>query len=311
MASTMATTAPITRAEALAAFEGLSADDKWWMAENIMSILRGAGPLKPRGRKPKADKDGSSVGSKKRSPANLHNILTHVVKPALMAASEAADEKTARLMKKGRAQKAVSQVFVDRFAELEGEAAKSAVAALTAEEAVAMFQEWRQTPEANKPRKPRSTASSGSDSKPKKAKLADMTEDEKKAFYKARGEAAAAARAAKKAAAAEAESDSESEAEEEAKPVKKAKKAKKAPEPEPEESEDEASDSESEDEDAEPVAVRPYIWEHAMEGKESKKYERVDIEGKAYLWHAKTKEYLGMWNEKKNKIKKDVPNPCA
>ena len=300
----MASTAPITRAEALAAFEGLAADDKWWMAENIMSILRGAGPLKPRGRKPKADKDSGSESSKKRSPANLHNILTHVVKPALMTASEATDEKTARLMKKGRAQKAVAQVFVDRFADLDGEAAKSAVAALTAEEAVTVFQEWRQTPEANKPRKPRSTASSGSDSKPKKVKLADMTEDEKKAFYKARGEAAAAARAAKKAA--DAESEAESEAEEA--PVKKTK-AKKAPEPEPEESEGEASDSE--DEDAEPVAVRPYIWEHAMKDKESKKYERVDIEGKAYLWHAKSKEYLGMWNEKKNKIDKSAPNPCA
>ena len=301
MASTMASTAPITRADALAAFEGLSADDTWWMAENIMRILRGAGPLTPRGRKPKADKDGSSESSKKRSPANLHNILTHVVKPALMAASEATDEKTARLMKKGRAQKAVAQVFVDRFAELDGEAAKTAVATLTAAEAISVFQEWTKTPEANKPRKSRSTASSGSDSKPKKAKLADMTEDEKKAFYKARGEAAAAARAAKKAAVADAESESEAEDE---KPVKKTKKA-----PEPEESEDEASDSE--DEDAEPVAVRPYIWEHAMKDKESKKYERVDIEGKAYLWHAKSKEYLGMWNEKKNKIDKSVSNPCA
>jgi hypothetical protein len=304
----MATTAPITRAEALAAFEGLTADDKWWMAENIMSILRGAGPLKPRGRKPK---DGGSEASSKKSKskANLHHILTHVVKPALIAASEAADEKVSRLMKKGRAQKAVAQVFVDRFAALEGAAAEAAVKALTAEEAVAAFQEWRQTPEANKPRKPRSTASSGSDSKPKKAKLADMTEEEKKAFYKARGEAAAAARAAKKAASAATEdSDSESEAEEE-KP-KKTKKAKKAPEPEPE-SEDEASDSESEDEDAEPVAVKPYIWEHAMEGKESKKYERADIEGVAYLCHYKTKEYLGAWNEKKNKIDKKVPNPFA
>jgi hypothetical protein len=301
----MATTAPITRTEALAAFEGLSADDKWWMAENIMSILRGAGPLKPRGRKPRADKDSGSEGSsKKRSKANLHNILTHIVKPAL-AASEAADEKTARLMKKGRAQKAVAQVFVDRFSGLEGDAADAAVKALSAEEVVAVFQEWVKTPDANKPRKSRSTASSGSDSKPKKAKLADMTEEEKKAFYKARGEAAAAARAAKKAAAATEDSDSESETEEE--PVKKPKKSNKPVKPA--ESDDEASDSE--DEDAEPVAVKPYIWEHAMEGKESKKYERADIDGKAYLCHYKTKEYLGAWNEKKNKIDKSVPNPFA
>jgi hypothetical protein len=246
----MATT-PITRAEALTAFEGLSADDKWWMAENIMSILRGAGPLKPRGRKPKDS--GSEASSKKpKSKANLHNILTHVVKPALMAASEAADEKTARLMKKGRAQKAVAQVFVDRFAALESAEADAAVKALTAEEAVAAFQEWSATPEANKPRKSRSTASSGSDSKPKKAKMADMTEEEKKAFYKARGEAAAAARAANKAASAATE-DSDSEAEAEAETVKPKKKSKK-PAPKPAESEDEASDSESEDEDAEPAA---------------------------------------------------------
>jgi hypothetical protein len=128
-----------------------------------------------------------------------------------------------------------------------------------------------------------------------------MTEEEKKAFYKARGEAAAAARAAKKAATAEnADSDSESEAEEKPKKSKKPVK--------PAESEDEASDSE--DEDAEPVAVKPYIWEHAMEGKESKKYERADIDGKVYLCHYKTKEFLGVWDEQKNKIKK-AENPFA
>ena len=298
----MATTAPMTRTEVLAHFEALSADDKWWMTENIMSILKGAGPMKPRGRKPNADKDIASEGSKKRSKANLHYILTHVVKPALMTASEEADEKVSRLMKKGRAQKAVAQVFVDRFAELESAAAEDAVKSLTAEEVVAAFQDWSATPEANKPRKSRSTASSGSDSKPKKPKLAEMTEEEKKAFYKARGEAAAAARAAKKASAAES-ADSESEAE-------VTKKSKKVPVPEPEESEDEASDSESEAEDAEPVAVKPYIWEHAMEGKESKKYERADVDGKVYLSHYKTKEFLGVWDEKKNKIKK-AENPFA
>lgn len=313
MASTM------DRTSVLTAFEALSSEDKWWMAENIMSILRGAGPLKPRGRKPKADKDGSSEGSgKKRSKANLHNILTHVVKPALMTASEeAADEKTARLMKKGRAQKAVSQVFVDRFAEMENDAAEAAVKELTAEEVITVFQDWSKSPEANKPRKPRSTASSGSESKLKKPKLSNMTEEEKKAFYKARGEAAAAARAAKKAAAAEnaddsdAESDAESETSEAEKASEHDEDSNAAEAEEENSASDSESDSEAESEDGEPVAVRPYIWEHAMEGKEMKKFERVDIEGKAYLYHYKTKEYLGMWNEKKNKIKKDEPNPCA
>jgi hypothetical protein len=286
----------------LSVFETLSPEDKWWMAENIMSILKGAGPLKPRGRKPSADKDSDSDGpQKRRSKANLHHILTHVVKPALNTAAEAeANEKTARLMKKGRAQKAIAQVFVERFSSLEGDVAAEAVSSLTSESVLAAFQDWSESPEATKPRKSRSTASSGSDSKPKKTKLADMTDEEKKAFYKARGEAAAAARAAKKAAAADSESESDAEDE-------KPKKSKPAPEPEESDAESVASDSD----DEEPVAVKPYAWEHAMEGKESKKYERADTDGKAYLFHYKTKEYLGVWDEEKNKINKRVPNPFA
>jgi hypothetical protein len=307
--------ATITRTEALAAFEALSAEDKWWMAENIMSILKGAGPLKPRGRKPKSvSEDGSVEAPKKRSKANLHHILTHVVKPALNTAAEAeADAKVARLMKKGRAQKAVAQVFVEHFSDLETEAAATAVAALTPEDVMAVFKEWSTTPEANKPRKSRSTASSGSDSKSKKTKLADMTEEEKKAFYKARGEAAAAARAAKKAAA-ESESESEDEAPKKTEAPKNAEKSKPAPEPESDDESDAESDAESvasDSDDEEPVAVKPYAWEHAMEGKESKKYERADADGKAYLFHYKTKEYLGVWDEEKNKINKRAPCPFA
>jgi hypothetical protein len=301
----MASTIAITRSEALAHFEALAPEDQWWMAENIMSILKGAGPLKPRGRKPKADKDsGSETSAKKRSKANLHHILTKVVKPALDAAAE--DSPHSKLMKKGRAQKAVAQMFVERFADMDSGAAEAAVAAVTEDQVLEAFGEWAETPEANKPRKPRSTASSGSEAKARKPKLSEMSEEEKKAFYKARGEAAAAARAAKKTAkpaAKEADSDDE-------KPAKKPAKKPAAEEAEAE-AEAESEAEEEAEEDAEPEAVVPYFWEHAMEGKEVKKYERVDIEGKAYLYNAKTKEFLGLWDEKKNRIKKGVEDPCA
>jgi hypothetical protein len=284
--------ATMDRATVLAHFEALGADDKWWVAENIMSILKGAGPIKPRGRKPKSD-DTESDSGKKRSKVNLHHVLTKFVKPALDSAAAAEDDATKKLMLKGRAQRAVAQSLVDKFKDTPAEEALESLA--NEDIIINAFSAWRQTPEANASRKPRSTASSGSESKPKKSKLADMTEEEKKAFYKARGEAAAAARAAKKA----------TKSEDEAKPVQPAKEDDDA-------SSVSSAESESESEgEMEAEEVRPYAWTHAMEGKPETKYERCDIEGKAYLYDFKTKKFLGMWIEKKNKIKKDVEDPCA
>lgn len=277
----------IDRATVLAHFEALGADDKWWVAENIMSILKGAGPIKPRGRKPKSG-DTESESGKKRSKVNLHNVLTKFVRPALDSAAESEEAATKKLMTKGRVQRAVAQRLVDEFKDMSADAALESLA--NQDTIINAFTTWRQTPEANTARKPRSTASTGSESKSQKPKLASMSEEEKKAFYKARGEAAAAARAAKKAA-----------------------KSESVEKPTEDEDNDDASSVSSAESEAEMVAesVRPYIWEHAMEGKPLTKYERADIEGNAYLYDIKTKKFLGMWNEKKNKIKTGVEDPCA
>jgi len=281
----------IDRTTVLAHFEALSADDKWWVAENMMSILKGAGPIKPRGRKTKSIEESSEDG-KKRSKVNLHHVLTKFVKPVLDSA-ESTDAAAKKLMAKGRVQRAVAQRLVDQLKDVSED---KALESLSNEDTImSAFSAWQQTPEANIPRKPRSTASSGSETKTNKPKLSSMSEEEKKAFYKARGEAAAAARAAKKA-----KSATETQ-----------------PKPAPVEDDDDdassVSSTESSDSEAEmePEEVRPYVWEHAMEGKPITKYERVDIEGSAYLYDIKNKKFLGMWNEKKNKIKKDVEDPCA
>jgi hypothetical protein len=170
----------------------------------------------------------------------------------------------------------------------------AAIAALTREQIVAVFEEWKVNP----PVKDESA-------KTKKSKLAGMTEEEKNAFFKARGAKAAAARAAKKAAAGG-----------ESKPAKKS--AAKPVDDDDDASSvssgsdnGESSDSESESE-AEEQEVKPTVWEHAMKGADKPtKYERIDIDGKVFLYDLKTKKFLGAWDEKKNKIDSKAEDPCA
>jgi hypothetical protein len=75
------------------------------------------------------------------------------------------------------------------------------------------------------------------------------------------------------------------------------------------ESSDSDSDSGSEAEEQE---VKPTVWEHAMKGADKlTKYERIDIDGKVFLYDLKTKKFLGQWDEKKNKIDSKAEDPCA
>lgn len=54
--------------------------------------------------------------------------------------------------------------------------------------------------------------------------------------------------------------------------------------------------------------VVPYEWTFDF-GKGSKVYERLDYEGKAYIYDNDTKEYLGLFMEKLKKLNKSVADP--
>lgn len=67
--------------------------------------------------------------------------------------------------------------------------------------------------------------------------------------------------------------------------------------------------------DAEPEAeteteVAPYEWTFDF-GKGEKLYERLDYEGKAYIYDNDTKAYLGLFMEKLKKLNKSVADPLA
>jgi hypothetical protein len=61
------------------------------------------------------------------------------------------------------------------------------------------------------------------------------------------------------------------------------------------------------EEDAE---VTPYEWKFDF-GKGEKTYERLDHDGKAYIYDNDTKAYLGLFMEKLKKLNKSVPDPLA
>jgi hypothetical protein len=164
-----------------------------------------------------------------------------------------------------------------------------------------------------------STASSAGS---KGTKFADMTEEEQKAARKARAIKAAATRAANKAAkeaaeAAEAEaSESEEEAEETPKPAPKAaakpspKKAAAAAEPAPEPiAVAEAADAVATTEESPELVLEAKPWKGNI-GKGQKNYERIDHDGKAYIYTTEG-EYQGVWDEKAKKLDKKAKDISA
>jgi hypothetical protein len=58
------------------------------------------------------------------------------------------------------------------------------------------------------------------------------------------------------------------------------------------------------DEDEE-LELTPEEWEHDF-GKGKKTYERIEYDGKKYIYDIETKEYMGVYDEKKKKLDKSV-----
>lgn len=278
----MAAIETTTSATVLEMAKALDSSAQYDLAMMLLSGLKGWMGGEVDGKRKRKQRKQRDPNAPKREvkPDSYIALVNKHVWPVLDALSKAGDlsEEDKKRMRSVSARTQVGKMLWDSRIETADDKA-AAIASLTREQIVEVFEQWKVNP----PTKDGSVASK------KKSKLAGMTEEEKKAFYKARGAAAAAARAAKKGGAKPKPTDDDDKSS-----VSSA------------ESE---SDSESEDEAQE---VKPYMWEHAMKGSDAPtKYERCDIEGKAYLYDLKTKKFLGMWDEKKNKIKSDVEDPCA
>ena len=259
------------------------------LLSNLKGWMGGADGGGKRKRKQRKQKDPNAP-KREVKPDSYIALVNKTVWPILdeMSKADGLDAEAKKQMRSVKARTQIGKMLWDTRVETADNKA-DAIAALTRDQIVAVFEEWKVNP----PVKDESA-------KTKKSKLAGMTEEEKAAFFKARGAKAAAARAAKKAAAGG-----------ETKPAKKPA-AKPADDDDASSVSSAESDSDSESEAEEEQEVKPTVWEHAMKDADKPtKYERIDIDGKVFLYDLKTKKFLGRWDEKKNKIDSKAEDPCA
>jgi len=276
------------------------------------------GSTSKKGRTPKAE------GAPKRAvKADSYMHLTNaVVWPVLKAYGEGLEEGDAKkAINTVSCRTQVSSALWAPIKELESDERAEAIEAIDEAAIMAAFEAWKANPPAphcKADKEARSVGSVTSKGSAGSKKIADMTEDEKKAYYKARAAKAAATRAANKAAAAEpvveavpepvvapkadliggappltkAEACAEALGEP-VTPPKATKPATRAPK-----------------KVKEPVVEdgTAYEWKHDF-GTGLTTYERVNNEGMSYIFDMKTKAYLGAYDAKANTLDSKIECP--
>ena len=252
---------------------GLSTEEKLNLAIELLSSINGSGPIKVKGARKPRDPDAPkrTVGA----DSYIH-LVNKVVWPVLqrLAEGQSADEKLVTRSVSARTQ--VAKALWAPIQSLSSEERMEKMEALEEAQILEAYTTWSAQPREAKLKKSEdgaSAASAGSKAS-SKGKLSTMSEEEKKAFYKARGEASAAARAAKKA------------ANPEAVPTKKTKAAAATPAP--------AAAEEKE------YGEEQQTWVH-----EGKAYLRVYN----YLWDAKSGDWVGEWDPATKKIDTTASEP--
>jgi len=300
-----------SRADVIAMLSALPHADQWFVVENALSVLKGAGPIKSKAKKVRVPGE-----PKKGYMHILHEIVTPLLKDA--AANET-DEAAKPLYTQVKPRSQVAKALWARVKSNE-----LAVDAITTEDVLGAFAAWKASPPettyqskkkdsdsvSKPPKEPKAPKPPKAPKEPKikvpKAKKLDgMTDEEKKAHFQARAAKAAASRAANKAAKAAEPAGTDAAA-----------------------AQSDMIDLEMEDQfeeiataldttpaDAAPgvegVAVEEYKWEHDF-GTGVKTYGRMDdTDGMSYIYDGTTGAYLGAYMEKTNKLNPKIPDPCV
>jgi hypothetical protein len=262
------------------------------------------GSTSKKGRAPKAE------GAPKRpvtgdSYIHLVNVVVWPILKAYGESLEDGDVKKSINTVSCRTQ--VSSALWAPIKELETDERAEAIAEIDEPTIMTAFEAWKANPPAphcKADKEARSVGSASSKASGSSKKLADMTEDEKKAYYKARAAKAAATRAANKAT--EAKVNELFEEAPKAVEVPKAVEEPKAVEPKAVAK----AVTKRAPKPKEPVVEdgTAYEWKHNF-GTGMTAYERVNHEGMAFLYDLETKDYLGAYDEKANAIDASVENP--
>jgi hypothetical protein len=278
---------PLSRETLFKGLSELASADKWEAIEQLLTSLKGQS-VKLKSKKIK----DPNAPKREVKPDSFIHFMNKVVWPILDTLSQT--EENAEAKARMRSTDARSQVSTAMWKSIKDREDKAeAFSEITNEQVSEAFSEWLKTAPPPKPKKVKETsdkssdASEGSKKSKRAGKLESMTDDEKAAFYKARGAAAAAKRAANKAAKAESSADSDDEAPEPVKPVeKKPVKVKK-----------------SKSEDIEPeFGDDQKAWTNPKDGK-------TYIRQNDMLWDAATAEWVGLYDRKTRTIDTSAAEP--
>ena len=274
-----------TLAELLANAKTLASGEQYDLAMTLLAGLKSFVGGSVTGKKARKTKDPNAP--KREVPKDSYiYFVNKTVWPILQKIAETIeDEEEKKLIRGVSARTQISKTLWDSLKDLESEEKSKAIEELSEKRVKAVYDEWKLLPREKKPRKSKnsdseSSASEGSkaskSSKSAKAEKEPLSDEEKKEKRKAAAAKAAATKAAKKA------------------------EAKAAPAPEPAKAEEE-----------EVTEVKPVDWIYAFKGQKKKLYERVDLEGKAYIYDGDSKEYLGVYIEKTDSLDKSIADPFA
>lgn len=293
MATETMTATPLD--QILSLVKDLGAGERYDLAMSLLETIKSAvgGQKKRKAKDPEAPK-------REVKPESYINLVNKVVWPHLQTLAEAQTDPD--LKARTRSVDARTQIGVllwSKIKDLEPSERVVAMQDITLDKVREAYESWvstspekekkpkaQKTPKIPKIKSEGSTASAGTkSSKSSKGKLANMSEDEKAAFYKARGAAAAAARASNKA-----NKSSEAEAEavtETAKPSAKPKMNKPKPIASVEEPE---------------FGDEQRAWTDPSDG-------AIYIRQANMLWASDDGAWVGEYNPKTKTIDRDAPEP--
>lgn len=260
--------------EVLALAQNLSAAEQCDLITLISKGLK-----KSIGKKAKKERDPDAP-KREVKPDSYIFLTNSVVWPILKKLSESeGDEDEKKLLRDVSARTQVSKAIWESLKSLDSEERSSKISEVTEDEVKDAFAEWKTLPRPS--------------AEEKKA-----ARDAKKAAKKSGASSVSSKSSAEKPTKVKKELSEEEKAAKKKERAEKAAAKKAVAAEKPKESEAEAEE------------VATYKWKHNF-GKGESEYERLDLEGNAYIYDMKTKVYLGAFIEKTNKLNKAIPDPTA
>jgi hypothetical protein len=239
------------------------------------------------GKKVKKARDPNAPKKEVKSDSYMF-LVNSKVWPILKSLSEnESDDEEKKLLRDVSARTQVAKAIWENIKSLDSDERIEKIEAVDEDQVSEAFAEWKTLPRPSSEEKKAAREAKKAAKTEKPVKAAKKATESKPASVASKG-----SKATSKAAEKSVKAEKPAKAAEEKKAAKAEKKAAKV-----EEVEEEAE-------------VKAYKWSHNF-GKGAIDYERIDVDGTAYLYDIKTKAYLGAYDKKGNKINKAIPDPTA